>query len=104
MTVALYKLATQESREEHSGLDVYTIDEKPFIFFAADEEDVDDLLDDGWSLTTIEAGAEPVELEDGKVREELIKKLTDAGVKFHPNSKTETLQAKADELDQKTAS
>lgn len=64
MTVALYKLATQESREEHSGLDVYTIDEKPFIFLVADEEDVDDLVDLGWSLTTAEAGAEDDEVEE----------------------------------------
>lgn len=107
MTVALYKLATQESREEHSGLDVYTIDEKPFIFLVADEEDVDELIDDGWFLTTTEAGAEPDELADDnedELRAEYVEKLTKAGVSFHPNTGLAKLKAKVDELDQKTAS
>lgn len=91
MTVALYKLATQESHD-------YLIDGNYFYFKVVDEKEVTDIIKDGWSLTTTEA-SEDNKPQDAELREELIKRLNEAGVKFHPNSKTETLQAKVDELD-----
>lgn len=99
MSVALYKLATQENREKHSGLVIYPIDGKEFIFNAVEEDDVDEMVKDGWSLTTTDAGEDKKTDEGDEVRQKLIDRLNEAGVKFHPNSKTETLQAKVDELD-----
>jgi len=48
MTQAVYKLATANHHD-------YYIEGEYYYFLAVDENDVDALLKDGWSLTTTEA-------------------------------------------------
>jgi hypothetical protein len=103
MTTAVYLLATQENVEKYPGVIVYPLEGNDYLFKAVDEPEVDDWLRKGWSLTFTEA-VNDEKTTDQEVREQLIKRLTEAGIKFHPNSKTDTLQAKVDELDKKTAS
>lgn len=99
MTVALYKLATQENLDASSGLEIYLIEGKSFIFKAVEEDEVKDLIKDGWSLTTTEASEEKEDVQFEGNRNELIDKLTKAGVKFDSRLGNKKLQALVDELD-----